>query len=322
VAILASAIALGLEPGDHPARFAASEVSRVPVGPDKDEISSRDCTGSERFCSAGFAFLGLGDTLLFYDPANANLKVIAISGPRAGLVRVITGPREVDGRSEMLDGTMGPGGTIYLLRSIGLPSPRLQVCCRPPGAADWVEGPDIDGGSLGLSPPATSRGASPALWVLLVSLPDGRIALCSQSRMLGQSFLVANRGHLLTRSQCRALEPGIPLTSQRKLVLHDQALTIEDVRGRLRRTLAAEGVYVGTDRGGSIYFANQSSWSRRMLDRYDVEGRHDGSVELPERPVWKPVTGKGDLHVTSGGDVLEIVVSEKWLIVYRWTTNR
>jgi hypothetical protein len=301
------------------ASFSAREVARIPVGPGIDKISNRDCTGSERFCSAGFGFLGLGDTLFFYDLVNANLKVLAISGPGGRLVRLVPGPIPVGEWGEVLDGTAGPDGTVYLLQSSRLPSPRVRVCSWPPGAADWVEGPVLDPESLGLSSPAMRDGGAPARWSLLVTLPDGRIALCSQSRRLGLSLPVAEGGDLSVWSRGATLEPGVPLTGTRRLVLRAQALTIEDVRGGPRRTLTAEGACVGTARDGSVYTASQRSWSRRVLERYDVDGRRVGSVALPERPVWKPVTGKGDLEVTSSGDVLEIVVSDKWLIVYRWT---
>ena len=82
---------------------------------------------------------------------------------------------------------------------------------------------------------------------------------------------------------------------------------------------APGGVTLGHDQAGNAFVEIPKSWSVHQLAKVAPDGRLLAQATLPERPIWKPLAGWTDKWVTSGGDVIEIHVGPRWLVVSRWT---
>lgn len=87
------------------------------------------------------------------------------------------------------------------------------------------------------------------------------------------------------------------------------------------RAIDAAGVTLGRDRAGNRFVEIQESWSTHVLAKYGPDGRRLAQAILPERPVWKPLAGGTDKWVTPGGEVLEIHVGPRWMVVSSWTVG-
>jgi hypothetical protein len=77
-------------------------------------------------------------------------------------------------------------------------------------------------------------------------------------------------------------------------------------------------VTLGRDAAGNSFVEMRRSWSTQVLAKYGPDGRLLAQVTLPERPIWKPLVGWTDKRVTSRGEVVEIYVGPRWLVVSSW----
>jgi hypothetical protein len=77
-------------------------------------------------------------------------------------------------------------------------------------------------------------------------------------------------------------------------------------------------VPLGRDGAGNWFVEVQHSWTTQVLAKYAPDGRLLAEATLPERPIWKPLVGPADKWVTSRGDLVEVYVGERWLVVTGW----
>jgi hypothetical protein len=227
-----------------PATLRETEVLRIPLGTDPAAISNRECSGRERFCAAGLAFLSPSDTLYFYDFDHENLKVIALH-PVARVARLMPGLGSARGGGELpIAGVAdGDGSLQVLVATPGSPTrPTLWTLER--GSSAWRRAPAVD-------------------------------ALAASADLMAPARAASGR-------------------------------------------LAPHGVTLGRDRAGNSFVEIQKSWSTHVLAQYAPDGRLLAEVTLPERPTWKPLAGWTDKWVTSNGEVLEIQVGPRWLVVSSW----
>ena len=226
------------------ARLSERVVARVAVGSAADQVSNRDCTGREGFCSAGFVFAGEADTLYFYDLFHDNLKVLPPfpAGDRIAVLGGLGAGRTSAGLP--VDGFHGADGHLYLRTSSGGTHPRQQTWRRE---------------AIGQWRPVTR----PVEW--------------SDSR---------------------------------------------GDRAPMRRPAnSSRGIFLGVDGAGNRYYEKRGSWSTAHLEMYDARDRLVAVSELPERPIWKAVSGRGEKWVGPRGGVFEVYVSERWMVVTHWTAD-
>jgi hypothetical protein len=79
-----------------------------------------------------------------------------------------------------------------------------------------------------------------------------------------------------------------------------------------------KGVTFGRDSSGNRFVERQESWHTQVLAKYGPDGRLLAEAVLPERPTWKRLAGWTDKWITSRGEVLEIHLGPRWMVVSSW----
>jgi len=321
-AVLFGVPATCVSANDGPEAFFGTEVASVPVGAGEAQISDRECAPSDDSCIGGFASLGAADTLFYFDPGRNNVKVIASGPTRGGLARVIPGPLRSRRRQEWLDGAVGNDGAIYLLSAPSRMSRTVLVAVLFPGAGSWSASDPIDVTFLDTDSDSATAPDLRAGSTQLAALPTGDVVLCAGRRLLGPALVIAREGRLLASSLRTRRAPGLDLPGGRRLELRDGALETESADGRRQCGSQETDRLVGVDAAGNLYSSTSMSWAQERLDCYDLHCRLLASTVLPDRPAWKPITPPGPLYVTHEGDVIEVCLTQRRLVVYRWTRTR
>jgi len=85
------------------------------------------------------------------------------------------------------------------------------------------------------------------------------------------------------------------------------------------RGMPAGSLVLGRDRAGRSFAQITRSLNLQVLAAFTPDGRQISETNLPERPIWKMLLGGTDKWVTGSGEVVEVYVSSRWLVVSLWS---
>jgi len=233
--------------------------------------------------AAGLPSATLRETVLLRIPVSADPAAISNLECTAGQPRCAAGL-----------GFLSPNDTLYFydfahdnLKVIAIrPGARLVRLLPGLGAARGTRASPVAGvadsdGSLRLLVPAARRSEPPTLWILEAGTARWRQAPEADARAADARLFPPPRA-----------EVGAPA-----------------------------GVTLGRDAGGNRFVERHESWHTQVLAKYGTDGRLVAQTILPERPTWKRLAGWTDKWVTSRGEVLEIHVGPRWMVVSAWTAG-
>lgn len=290
-----------------------------PRGPTPELISdlSPGCCGEREY--AGFAALGPGDEIYFYDLDFNNIKVI--DSERGTLLRLIEGPRSYNGGLYPEDMAVADDGTITLV----IQHPQsLDFRKRSMDDTGWVRLGNIASSALGLDivPGSYRLDAGPDGTAYIYfsynnrSLPVDRLAALASENRLSEAWELGIRGRVGADGFFYP-ESGHQPDGWGHEQTAEDLVSVRDRNGTLVKTLPGiAGAITGVSRDGFLGFKTM-----RGLVLMGPSGEIIGSCPYFGR-TERMLSGRGSFLVSSTGRIYSLGVTTRGLEAYLSTGGK